>query len=212
MRDNITVRLSRLLGAGGAAVARGLGAAGPQDGLDAALTRADRVVAEAQAELGHLIAKEHEAKKRLAQSRAECAAAAETVESLIRAGKDTEARNAVARGLDHEFGMPELIAEIEAIAEQRSALDAALNHLIERRRAMADDVAAVRTAGAGGVGAARLTEIEHEFVVALEALSRAPDASAAARGAASGIASLRREQRVRMIEDRLAAARAGAGK
>lgn len=211
MRDNITLRLSRLLGAGGAAIARGLGASGPQDGLDAALARADRVVAEAQAELGRLIAKEHEARKRLAQSRAECDASAETVESLIRAGKDTEARNAVARGLDHEFGMPALIAEIAATAEQRAALDAALNHLIERRRAMADDVAAVREAGAGEADAARLAEIEHEFVAALETLSRAPDASDAMRGAAAGIASLRREERLRMIEDRFAAARAGAG-
>ncbi len=211
MRDSATSLLSRLLNSGAAVLARRLGAAAPEDRLAAALERADLVVASAQAELGRLVAAEHEMRKTIDAASQEAAEAGAAAEALIWNGRDEDARRAVAKAIDQETALPHWKAALTRLGEERAALDLAVLRLLERRRTMADDVNAVRAAGAGRGEAQTLAAVEGELIAALAAAARVPEAAAAARETAAAAATLRKEERARRIEARIAAARSATG-
>lgn len=210
VRDNITSLLSRLIGAGATSLASRLGAAAPEDRLNAALARADLVVAEAQAALGRTIAAEHDLRKRLDAARAETGAAKSAAEAHIRAGNEAEARRILARAIDLEADIPLTEAALADLGIERRTLESAVLRLAEGRRSMAEDVAAVRDAALAAHGAERFSAVETEFINALAAAARSTEAAQTARQTAANIAQLRADERARRIETRLDAARAEA--
>jgi hypothetical protein len=199
-----------LIGAGAASLANRLGAAAPEDRLDAALARADLVVAEAQAALGRTIAAEHDMRKRLNAARAEAGATKSLAEAQIRAGNEAEARRIVARAIDLETDIPLTEAALADLGVERLTLEAAVLRLTERRRSMAEDIAVVRERGLTASEAESFSAVEKEFIDALAAAARAPEAGEASREAAAKIAQMRADERTRRIEALIDAARAEA--
>lgn len=210
MRDNITSRLSRLIGAGAVSLAGRLGVSAPEDRLDAAMARADLVLAEAQSTLGRLLAEMHETRKRLDAARSEVAAATAAAEAHIRAGNEAEARRVIARAVDLETDIPSTAAALETLGAERASLEGAVLRLVERRRAMAEDLKIFRSAGLSASRAESFAAAENDFVEALAAVARAPEAADEARETAAALVRLREDERARRIEARLAAVRAEA--
>jgi len=146
MAESLTSKVGRILSGGFHALVDAVEASTPETTLEQAVREVDLAIDDVRAELGRELARQHLAKRRLAQIQSDHASLTEQLEVALHEAREDLAEAAIAKQLDLEAQTPVLEQTLSECGKQQRELEGFVTALQAKRRQMRDELRSFREA------------------------------------------------------------------
>ena len=227
MAESLASRVGRIVSGSVNALVDAVENAAPEAVLEQAIREVDGAVDDVRAELGRALAKKHLASQRLLEENAKHEDLTSKIDLALGQGRDDLAEVAVAQQLDIEAQIPLIERTLAECGDQEKELEGFIAALQGKRRQMQDDLAGFREARSAGEAQASdgpvrassaASSVSSRVEKATSAFDRVVEANTGVPGGvgdigtAAKLSELEDLARKNRIEERMAQARARAGK